>query len=358
MPRSPRWKQILVGSRREALIAVDLYNRAATERSLEGFVLHMHLAWLYLCHAKFERDGVEYFYRQPNGHFKRVDGEKKAWELQKCIEVALPKPDPIRANLELFIRVRNKVEHRFERDLATVLAGKVQAHLLNYEATLVEWFSTKESLGDDLRFPVFLSTLQDGAVTALKATYARLPRGVVQFLREFDAGLPQDVTEDWRYDFRVFLVAQSGPRSESDVTMRFIREDEMTDEQRQARDVVQTVIRTKQIPVRNLGAYRAKVVACRVQRHLGVRFSAASHHSDAWKHYEVRPPQGAPDPSATKEQFCHWDSAHGDYVYTDAWVERLKKQLADPKVFKKVIGRPPEPIEDPGCTCGTCADAG
>ena len=44
----PTWWHVLQGSRREALLAVDLDNRAASERSFEGFVAHMHMAWLYL----------------------------------------------------------------------------------------------------------------------------------------------------------------------------------------------------------------------------------------------------------------------------------------------------------------------
>src|SRR5919202_5307358 len=90
MAARPRWWHILQGSRREALLAVDLYNRAAVERSLEGFVVHMNLAWLYLLHARFKRDGIDYRYRQPNSRrFVRVDdGEIKTWELARCIREA------------------------------------------------------------------------------------------------------------------------------------------------------------------------------------------------------------------------------------------------------------------------------
>ncbi len=82
---------MLQGSRREALLAVDLHNRAASERGLEGYVVHMHMAWLYLHHAKFLRDNVDYRYREPDGRvFVRVDGEIKTWELGRCLREAFP----------------------------------------------------------------------------------------------------------------------------------------------------------------------------------------------------------------------------------------------------------------------------
>ena len=36
----------------EALLAVDLYDRSRRPRRLEGFFVHMHLAWLYLFEAQ------------------------------------------------------------------------------------------------------------------------------------------------------------------------------------------------------------------------------------------------------------------------------------------------------------------
>jgi len=42
-----------------ARLTARLYNDAAEVRSFEGFVVHMHLAWLYLLHAELTRDDVD-----------------------------------------------------------------------------------------------------------------------------------------------------------------------------------------------------------------------------------------------------------------------------------------------------------
>ncbi|MBN9159103.1 MAG: DUF3644 domain-containing protein [Microbacterium sp.] len=61
-----------------------LYNDSAESRSFEGFVIHMHLAWLYLLHAEFLRDGVDYRYwdLQRKNRLLKIDGEAKRWELE------------------------------------------------------------------------------------------------------------------------------------------------------------------------------------------------------------------------------------------------------------------------------------
>jgi hypothetical protein len=336
---------VLQGSRREALLAVDLYNRAASERSLEGFVMHMHVAWLYLLHAKFKRDDIDYRYRQDNGRFVRVDGEVKMWELARCLREAFPdETSPVRANVEFFVKLRNKIEHRYEQLLATALAGKTQAHVLNYEETLAAWFGVEQGLAESLRFPVFMSSLTPDAVKTLKATHRKLPRKLTTFIREHDASLPSEVAEDWRYDFRVLLLPQTGPKTESDAVMRFIREDEMTPQQRQARDVVQTIVRNKTIAVQNKGRHKPGTVARLVSQRLGVRFSPFGHHVAAWRHYKARPETGAARPELTDDRYCVYDEPHGDYLYTDAWVKKLAKDLADPQTFERVTGRPPEPL--------------
>lgn len=61
MARPPRLQATLDASAQEACLAVRLYNDSA-ERAFEGFVIHMHMAWLYLLHAQFIREDVDFRY--------------------------------------------------------------------------------------------------------------------------------------------------------------------------------------------------------------------------------------------------------------------------------------------------------
>jgi Domain of unknown function (DUF3644) len=342
MSRHAKWWHTLQGSKNEACLAVDLYNRSTRERSLEGFVVHMHTAWLYLLHARFQRDDIDFRHWLDGRRLERVDGEPKTWSLRRCVREEYPdENDPVRRNVEFFIKLRDKIEHRYAEPIAAAVAGKTQAHVLNYEEALVERFGAQESLGDALRFPVFTSSLTPAGVTALKRSHRRLPKRLSNFIREYDASIPEEVQGDWRYDFRVLLLPQTGPKSDADAVVRFVREDEMTEEQRGARDVVQTIVREKAVPVQNKGKHKPSKVAAMVQEQLGVRFSTHAHHTPSWQHYRVRPEKNAARPEVTDERYCVWDEPHNDYLYTDAWVKKLVKDLADPKRFEEVTGHAP-----------------
>ena len=129
--------------------------------------------------------------------------------------------------------------------------------------------------------------------------------------------------------------------------MRFVREDEMTDEQRQARDVVQTIVRNRSVAVQNKGRYKPGAVARRVSEQLGVKFSTTGHHAAAWRHYGIRPATGAARPELNDDRYCVWDEPHSDYLYTEAWVKKLVRDLGDPAAFKRVTGRNPVPLGSP-----------
>jgi len=123
--------------------------------------------------------------------------------------------------------------------------------------------------------------------------------------------------------------------------MRFVREDEMTDEQRRARDIVQTIVRNKPIAVQNKGRHKPGTVAKLVSEKLGVPVTNFGHHVSAWRYYDVRPDKHAARPEITDDRYCVWDEPHKDYLYTDAWVKKLAKDLADPEAFEEVTGKRP-----------------
>ena len=117
MSRPARWKSTVDAACAEACLAVRLYNDPAEPRSFESFIVHMHLAWLYLLQAQFQRDGVDYRYRKKDNPrlLEKVDGEPKRWELAKCVQLHWPEQTAVRANIEFFIALRNKIEHRFTK---------------------------------------------------------------------------------------------------------------------------------------------------------------------------------------------------------------------------------------------------
>lgn len=346
MAPRPRWWKQLQEAKKEALLAVDLFNRVGDLRRLEAFVVHMQIAWLYMLQARFTRDDVDFWHHGPDGRRVRgEDGEFRAWSLRESLAEQFPDPNhPIRRNVEFFVGLRDKVEHRSSTEIEPAVSGRCQALILNFEQTLTDLFGDEEGLADQLRFPVFVSSLTTDAVAAAKETYRRMPRGVARYIEEFDAATDAETREDQRYEFRVLLVPKTGSKTEADVAMHFVRLDQLTTDQRQGLEVVQTIVREKQVPVAYLDHFKPTQVAERVAAALGIRFSPYAEHLAAWRHFKVRPENDDPHPERTDARYCVYDPVHNDYLYTQAWIDKLIRELGKPDDFRSIMGY--DPIEN------------
>ena len=102
------------------------------------------------------------------------------------------------------------------------------------------------------------------------------------------------------------------------------------------------LIKEKHIPIANLDLHRPTQIVSKVQVALPHRFNVSAHTA-AWHYYQVRPAAGAAKPEATLPQYCVYDLAHNDYLYTTAWVEKLIRELAPVAGYQAVVGSAPVP---------------
>ncbi|HEX9679782.1 MAG TPA: DUF3644 domain-containing protein [Candidatus Saccharimonadales bacterium] len=339
---------MLEGAVDEALLAVDLYNQPAQARRLEGFFIHMHIAWLYLLQARFHRDHIDYRYRLPNGWFDRVDGEPKTWDLQKCVSVRYPQGGPINKNLEFTIGLRNKIEHRYEETIAMVASGYAQALLINFENELVETFGLKYSLGDRLRFPILVGTITGLSESASLNLRDGLPRSARDFIARFEQDLDASVINDNRYEFRLHLVPKLGPKAEADRALTFVRESDLSEEERQTLSQLgragRVIVREQVRPVVSADLLRPSQVVAAVQSRLPFRFNM-QHFVDGWRKLECRPPSGARHPERTEQKYCIYDRPHRDYLYTQAFVDKLVREASTKSRFRRFYDRDAQPLD-------------
>jgi hypothetical protein len=325
------------------LLAVDLYNRAGPERQLQAFVVHMCLAWLKLLQARWERDGKDFFIRGPgNRRVRGRDGAFLTLSIWDMVAAEFVEADPRRKNLEFFIGLRNRIEHRHDAGTALLIAGKTQALVLNYERTLVERFGESSSLAEELRFPLFLSTITSDAIDAVKRVRQTLPRELLNYIQDFDAALDPGLGSEHAYEFRIQLIPQTASKTEADVAMTFVRLEDLTPEQLEQVQSAQTIIREKQVPVEDLGNLLPSEVARRVESELGSRFST-NDNTICWKFFEARPPTGSDSPERTKADFCRYNATFRQYTYTEAWVRFLVRKLRAADTYREVLRREPLP---------------
>lgn len=148
-------ERLVVKAREAALHALDSYNRPNTSFRSEGFLVMMVIAWRSLFHAIFKKQGINYFYLNDNNTPKIIDGNEKAWELSQCLkEFFGSQNNPIRANLELTIGLRNRIEHRYVPALDPHIVGECQSLMLNFDDLLVSEFGDFYALRESLAVPI------------------------------------------------------------------------------------------------------------------------------------------------------------------------------------------------------------
>jgi len=350
MARPPRWQATLDASVDEACLAVRLYNDASEKRSFEGFVIHMHLAWLYLLHAEFVRDGVDFRYwdASKKNRLLKIDGEPKRWELERSMKERWSSDsDPVRANLSLFIRLRNRLEHRHahaDDALMLNLAGHAHALLVNYEEELTSQFGEDESLALRLRLPIFVGTFSPQGEQALRRFRKTLPKDLRNFLTEYESGLDSSVVDDPRYEFRLRAMVELAPKDPDAVAMQFTRYEDMTEKEKEAVAELgrrgQVITRDRKQPVSGLGRLMPKPAAAQVEAGIPFVFNV-NHFAAAWKRKKIRPPKGAPDPHHTNPDFCEYDEPTKSYRYTKAYVNHLIKKCGTAEGFREITGMEP-----------------
>ena len=352
MARRPSWVATLHAACAEAVLAVQLYNNAGEPRAFEGFVVHMHMAWLYLLHARFLRDGIDFRYRERENprRFARVDGEFKRWELARCVEERWPNPnDAVRKNLEFFVGLRNRIEHRHTRqdkNLALAVSGHAQALLLNFEEELTSAFGTEYTLATVLRFPIFVGTFTTEGTEALLELRDRLPANLKHFIADFHDGLTDELAADARFELRLRVVLEQVQRGGDAPAIQFTRWDDMTDEERELVTELgrrgQTIIREQKRAVVGHGLLRPHEAERQVAAAIPFRFTS-NHFLRAWQIKGIRPKSGDLHPERTDEKYCLYDELSRSYGYTSAWVKCLIKQCSTVDGFEAATGRTPMP---------------
>jgi len=352
MPKglSRRVRDNLEKCRSAAIAAVDVYNRPGPRFRTAHYIVLIVLAWTALFHAISFKKRKNPWYKKPGktskgDRYVRIDGDPKHWDLSECIKQYYGgSSPPERKNLEFLVGLRNKIEHRHLPELDPGLYGECQAALLNLEELIEAEFGSKYSLAEQLavslQFTGIIPTEKKQAAKKLAAAAAKTVRDYVETFR---ANLPATTLNSTKYSFNVFLVPKvAGKKSLADVSVEFVKVDEASKEELERLERLNVLIKEKHIPIANLDLFKPSQVVSKVLAALPHRFTVGAHTA-AWQHFGVRPASGVAKPEVTTPQYCLYDSAHNDYLYTTAWIEKLIRELTPALSFQLVIGRPPVP---------------
>ena len=329
-------ESLVYKARSFAILAIDIYNRPLTPFRSYGYIVMMNIAWTALFHAIFENTGVDYFYKDKTGKYKLIDGDKKAWELETCLNHVNTLLSPAEvANLKLFIGLRNKIVHRYVPEIDLYIIGECQALLFNFEDLITKKFSIFYALNNSLSIPLQITkALNDAQINALKNFQSTNYKELKNYIDTYRDSLSDTIGQDNKYRFRVFLVPKIGNHpSSSDLDLEFINENSLNKSELAKVSKNVALIRDKIVPVSNPGKYKPKAI-CEILSTKLKKPISIYIHTNAWKYYNVR--KSGLQPTGCNTLFCQYDEAHGDYIYTQEWIDFLANKFSNNDEFDRV----------------------
>jgi hypothetical protein len=215
--------ELLIKAREAMIAAVHTFNSAGLYFRAELFIVTSIIAWTYLLHAYYKREGIDYRYKKGSVVEKTPTGADKYWELgQSLAHGKCPLDKGVVNNLKFLIEIRHEIEHRSTNRIDDALSAKLQACCINFNDAIKMLFGKEFAL--EKRLPIALQFVTfDGAQRA-SLIGADLPPNLATAMDNFHNGLTEDEQKDPKFRYRVAFVPKvSGKASKADLAVEFVK---------------------------------------------------------------------------------------------------------------------------------------
>lgn len=219
-------------ARDSALLAVEVYNKPAVKFKSGAFITLMIIAWTSLFHSIFFLKKTKPFYKKVNGRFKIKDGDFDYWDLKECLNkfYKADTANPIKTNLEFFIPLRNKIEHKSLPEIDSDIFGECQAMLLNFDNLLEQQFGTKFCLRESLSFSLQFFPSSKSLSQVVKNSPISKP--IIDFIKSYRSSVATEIYESNQYTFKAILIQVANHASKEALPIQFLHYDKLTEEQK------------------------------------------------------------------------------------------------------------------------------
>ena len=324
--RRGKTKNLLEGSIDAALLAVEVYNKPRTTFRSQAYIVLMIIAWTRLFHAYFNKTIGSRYYHKKSGRYEYLNGERKAWDLKTCMNKYEGLSEPVKANLQFFIGLRNKIEHRnvAEREVDVSIFGECQSLLYNYETILIDLFGEKYAINESLAFALQFSYMRhDEQKQASKRVLSAEMQEIRNYIDNYRSSLSDEVFNSQEYSIKLIQIPRTSNTNRHDLAVKFVPEDKLGSE---IYDQITAIIKDKRVAVeaKNVGKMLPGKVVEKVKKGTRVSFNHY-HHRCLYTIFSVRPPGNASNPEDTNTKYCHYDDTHKDYLYRESWVNFIAR---------------------------------
>ena len=304
----------LIRAREAMILAVHVFNNPSCRFKTEIFAVLANIAWTYLFHEFYVREGVEII-----GKDRRSLLLSQMWDRPDC-----PLSQGMKNNLKAIKTIRDEVEHLLLRRSDLKWISLFQACCLNFDSMMVALFGPKVSLRKELAFALQFAKLDMDQIVAFQQ------HEVPAQIEALDARLRKDLSEgdfaDLEYQFRVIYTLDNASKSQA--AFQFIAPGTPV-----GGEIKNVLIKHKLAD--DEYPYKPTTVAKLVSERCKSKFST-SYHAQAWALYKIRPKKGAKQPENTDKEYCIYHTAHSDYTYSAKWVDFLCERVASEEELLRI----------------------
>lgn len=229
-----------------ALSAVEMYNKPAVKFKSGGYIVLMCIAWTSLFHAIFIRKNIKPIYKEKDrNRYKKVDGELQYWELKTCVSkyFGTETNNPIRKNLEFFIPLRNKLEHKFMPELDPNIFAECQSLLMNFDKIVEKEFGSKYCLREPLSFALQLFPSSRTLAMAVKESHEH--RKIADWIASYRSSISTEILNSGDYSFKAFLIQVANHNSKEALPIQFYAYDKLSDEEKRNVNRIAALVKEK-----------------------------------------------------------------------------------------------------------------
>ncbi|MCA3717619.1 MAG: DUF3644 domain-containing protein [Brevundimonas sp.] len=304
--------ELLIKAREAMIAAVHIFNGAGLTFRAELFIVTAVIAWTYLLHAWFRREGIDYRHtKMEKGErvvFKTPNGADKYWELAQCLKHArCPVERGAADNLLYLLELRHEIEHRSTNRIDDAVSAKLQACCINFNDVIKAQFGAQYAL--ERRLPIalqFVTFSPDQRALLKKA--GNLPRHIETMMEGFEEKLTPEQQDDPRFAYRVFMIRKTANRAPgADLAVELVPPG--SDVEEKFSMALKEVEKRKYLPTE---------IVAKVQAEGFDRFTMDSH-TRLWKRLDAKDPAKGYGAIAVGKQWCWYEP----------WVNRVFEECRD-----------------------------
>jgi len=219
--------ELIQKSREAALSAVQIYNNPNTTFKTESFIVLFVIAWVYLLHAYYRLNKIDYRYFElvnDRKKYEYADGARRYWDLTKCFSVPeCPLDKHTINNLKFLTGLRNQIEHKKAVGLDSYLSARYQACALNYNHYLKALHGEKYSLDKKLALSLQFAELDYSQAQLLKDKEQQIPQYVRSYIADFEKDLTEEEIKNERFSYRLIFTKVTAKRiGQADHVIEFL----------------------------------------------------------------------------------------------------------------------------------------